>query len=200
MAEVSEQDLALMRGSQRLLDEVWNDPTHGMALKRAIKAKRPDISIPEIDVPDVVLKPINDQMTAMRGLLDKQAEEMAAMRQVTADKDLETKFRSKLDAAKTRFGLTDEGVEKTIEIMRERQIADPEAAAALHMASLPKPKPSSMRDSAAYGGSSLADFPGMRGESGGNHDKLYRSYADDMAFFEAEIMAVANEYEHAGQA
>ena len=194
MPEISESDLLLLRGSQRLLDDVWNDPTHGMALKRAVKAKRPDISIPEIDVPDVVLKPINDQMAALKGMLDKTSEELAAMKQAEADRGLETKFRSKLDAAKSRFGLTDEGVEKTIEIMRERQIADPEAAAALHIASLPKAKPASLRDGSAYGGSSLADFPGMRGETGDNHDKLFRSYADDMAFFDREVANVMNEF------
>lgn len=194
MAEVPDSELALLRSAAALTDEIWNDPKHGLALKQAVKAKRPNLSIPEIDVPEVVLKPVNDQISSMKEILDRQAAELAAMKQAAADKDLEAGFRSKLDAAKNRFGLTDEGVEKTIELMRERQIADPEAAAALHIASLPKPKPSSLRDSSAYGGSSLADFPGMRGDSGANTDMLYRNYESDMKFFDAEVAAVMNEY------
>lgn len=194
MAEISDNELALLRGSAKLLDDVWNDPKHGLALKRAVKDKRPDVSIPEIDVPDVVLKPINDQMAAMRGLLDKTTEELAAMRQASADKDMEAKFHTRLDSAKTRFGLTEEGVEKTIEIMRERQIADPEAAAALHMASLPKAKPSSLREGRNYGQTALADFPGMRGETKTDFDMLYRSHESDMAFFDREVANVMNEF------
>lgn len=194
MAEVNDNELALLRGSAKLLDDVWNDPKHGLALKRAVKDRRPDVSIPEIDVPDVVLKPINDQMAAMKGMLDKTSAELAEMRQATTDRDMETKFRSRLDGAKTRFGLTDEGVERTIELMRERQIADPEAAAALHIASLPKPKASSLREGRNYGQTALADFPGMRSETRTDFDMLYRSHENDMAFFDREVANVMNEF------
>ena len=71
MPEISAEELNLLRGSASLLDEVWNDPKHGLALKRAVKDKRPNVSIPEIDVPDVVLRPINDQMSALQAAMAK---------------------------------------------------------------------------------------------------------------------------------
>ena len=189
MPEISAEELNLLRGSASLLDEVWNDPKHGLALKRAVKDKRPNVSIPEIDVPDVVLRPINDQMSALQAAMAKQSEELAALRQADADAKLAGKFRASLDGAKARFGLTDEGVEATLNIMRERQIADPEAAAALHIASLPKAKPASHRDAAAYGGSSFANLYGMQDGSG---DTLLHTNPD--AFFDREVAAVMNEF------
>jgi len=188
MPEISEEELLVLRGSRALLDDVWNDPKHGMALKRAVKDKRPNVSIPEIDVPDVVLKPLHDQMTAINGALETTRAELAAMRQEKADSEIEGKFRKSLDTAKARFGLTDEGTEATLNLMRERQIADPEAAAALYLQTLPKAKPSSHRDSSAYGGSSYADLIGMHS---GDGDNLLHTNPD--AFFDREVTAVLNE-------
>ena len=194
MPEISDADLALYRGINKLVDDVWNNPKHGLAFKRAVKDVRPDASIPEVDVPEVVLKPLNEQLDRLTKSYEELKAEREKERQERADADLDAKFRKGLDTAKSRFSLTDEGVDKVIETMRERQIADPEAAAALYVASLPKSKPAGQRDASAYGGRSLTDFPGMRGESKTNHDMLYKDHASDMQFFDAEVAAVLNEF------
>ena len=188
MPEVSQQEYDLLRGSARLLDDVWNDPKHGMALKRAVKEKRPDVSIPEIDVPDVVLRPLNDRIEHLTKSFESTSAELAAFKQEREDGKLEAKFRTSMDDASKRFGLTPEGKEATLNLMRERQIADPEAAAALYVASLPKARPSSHRDSSAYGGSSYADLIGMHSGSGDN-----LLHTDPNAFFDREVTAVLNE-------
>ena len=188
MAEVSDSELALLRGSARLLDEVWNDPKHGMALKRAVKDKRPDVWVPDIDVPNEVLKPVNAQIEQLTRNFETTSAELAAMRQEREDGKLEAKFRVSMDDASKRFGLTPEGKEATLNLMRERQIADPEAAAALYMATLPKARPSSHRDSSAYGGSSYADLIGMHSGAGDN-----LLHTDPNAFFDREVTAVLNE-------
>lgn len=189
MPEISEHDLRVLRGSAALLDEVWNDPKHGMALKRAVKEKRPDVSIPEVDVPDTVLAPVNGRITELEGTLAKVNERLENWQRQQDDDKLEGKFRTSLSSARKKFGLTDEGEQAVLQLMRDRQIADPEAAAALHVANLPKaPK---MRDTSAYGGGSYANLYGMRGEGDEMQALLAR---DPDAFFDREVANVLNEF------
>jgi hypothetical protein len=190
MPEIDEHTLALLRGSHALLEEVWNDPKHGQNLKRAVKEKRPQVSIPEIDVPDQVLAPVHAELNEYKATLAKVNERLESYERERSDEKLEGTFRTKLKDARSKFNLTEDGEKGVLQLMQERQIADPEAAAALYVANLPKPKPSSLRDSSAYGASSYAN-PGLRGGES-EHDAL--RHTDPDAFFFREAMAVMDEF------
>jgi hypothetical protein len=191
MPEVSAEELAVLRGSAALLDGLWRSPKHGQSLKRAVKELNPNVSIPEVDVPDAVLAPVNHRLEEMGGTMAKINERLEAMDRAKSDAELDGKFRNSLDTAKKRFGLTDDGETAVLNLMRERQIADPEAAAALYTASLPKGKAAGLRDSSAYGGSSYSNLYGMRG-GGSEMDELLARDPD--AFFDREVANVLNEF------
>lgn len=191
MPEVSEQDLRVLRGSAALLDDLWNDATHGDAIKRAVKAKRPDVSIPEIDVPDRVLAPVTARLSEFEGTLAKVNERLAALDERDSNAALDVKFRAALGDARSKFKLTEDGEKGVLELMRERQIADPEAAAALYMANLPKTKPASLRDGSAYGAGQYANLFDMRG---GGDERAKLLATDPDGFFVDEATRILNEY------
>lgn len=123
-----------------LLSQLWGDVEVGETVRRRAKALNPQIAIPD-EHPVAVqvrgeLSKTRDEVAALQKLLDEQ-KAAAAQREAEAD------LRSRLGKAQDRFRLTDDGLAGTIKLMQDRQISDPEAAAALYVDSLPKASPSS---------------------------------------------------------
>lgn len=190
MAEISDAELETLRRSHMLFDSLWNDPKHGRNVKLAVREKIPGLPMPEIDEPDRILsevdaryKPVLEQVEATNKRLD-------AWEKSRQDEELDGKFRKQLDAARAKYKLTDEGQDGVIALMKERQIADPEAAAALYMDRLPKSQTTNARNASAYGGSSYANLFGMRGD-GDERQALLATNPDQ--FFESEVLNVLNE-------
>jgi hypothetical protein len=125
----------------KLFNKLWDDPTHGAAVKRSAKAIDPSLRIPEIDVAEPLLAPINEKLTATEAANAKLAEQMEALKQERADeKDLDKLVKS-LASAQKRYRLTDDGMEEVKKIMTERGIADPMAAAAYVVSEIEPAKP-----------------------------------------------------------
>jgi len=129
------QEVALLK----LLEQVWSDPEIGSTVRKRAKALNPNISI--VDDNPVALEvrgelaATQDKLSALQKMFEEQQQKAERSRQ-------ETDLRSALGKAQDRFKLTDDGMAGTIKLMQERQISDPEAAAALYVDSLPKQKPS----------------------------------------------------------
>jgi len=124
----------------KLFNELWVDPDVGESVRRRAKTIRPEISIPD-DHP--VAAGVRRELAverAAREALQKQIDDDRTARQAEA---AEAKLRGDLGRAQTRFKLTDQGLQDTMRLMQERQIADAEAAAALYVENLPKAAPSS---------------------------------------------------------
>lgn len=123
-----------------LFNQLWNDPEQGEVVRRRAKALNPDIAIPD-DNPVAVavrgeLKETREKVSALERILEE-------TRAATAQKEAETELRGKIGKAQDKYKLTDEGLQGTIKLMQERQISDPEAAAALYLDNLPKVAPQS---------------------------------------------------------
>ena len=117
--------------SASLLEDLWNDPEYGPAIRARAKKKFPDIRTPEDTLSPVVSaidakhKALEDKFTALQKSYDDRLSKEAD----------ETSFRAlqtKVDSAVAKFGLTDEGRTKMLDRMKETgNLSDPDAAAAL---------------------------------------------------------------------
>ncbi len=136
--EVSKTEHEQLRTLAQLFDKVWNDPEAGENFRRAAKKHNPNITIP--DEHPVAMRQraeLDETKTALTGLQTAFEEYKTA-----AETEKQTaKIREQLGAVQTKYGLTDEGMTKAIEIMQQRNLADPEAAALLYRESLPKAPP-----------------------------------------------------------
>ena len=122
----------------KLLDQVWNDPKIGSSVRHRAKELNPQIQIPdEHPVAVEVRSELSETQKRLQSLEKLYEEQKTA----TASREAENKLRADLGKAQSRFKLTDDGMAGTIKLMQERQISDPEAAAALYVDSLPKQAP-----------------------------------------------------------
>ena len=125
--------------ARQLLASLVDDPKRGLEVQQLIKDKFPDAQTPQLDIVRQASSAISAKMEAMEAqnaALQKMIEEDRLAR----DTDKATVvLKSSLDAARQKYGLTDDGMAKVVEIMQTQNLAHaPEAAAALFAASLPK--------------------------------------------------------------
>jgi hypothetical protein len=140
MAEVADTELQQLRAAMSLFEQVWGDPTIGEQVRKRAKEIKPDIVIPDDHpVAKRALAELADTKTALETLRGEYQQDKAARQQERA----EAKLRADLGTVQERFHFTDDAMAKTIEIMQERQLADPEAAALIYRESLPKAAPQS---------------------------------------------------------
>ena len=159
MPEVSQNDLNLLLESRRLLDAMYTDPDHGMAVKQAFKKVRPDAIIPELDAQHAIQPVIQrvDEVGAALTRLNERMDAEAQERQQAAQADA---LARKMAQARDRFKLTDDGIEGMTALMREKGIVDPVDAAELYVARQPKPQLASRRQG-SYGQATYADVTGF---------------------------------------
>lgn len=166
-----------------LLNQVWTDPKVGSAVRKRAKELNPQITIPDEHPVAVQANERMDALEAQNAALQKMLDEQRAERE---RRDQEAKLREGIGRAQDRFRLTDDGVAGTIKLMQDRQIADPEAAAALFVDSLPKAKPTQ--------GSTIlprTDFNLYGSRSGG--DDWNKLLSDRDGFFADVVQSVFDE-------
>lgn len=126
---ISRADLVTLQGGYKLLNSLWDHPEHGAAVKRAAKAIDPKLRIPEIDVAEPLLKPINERLDAMTEENKTLREQMAADKTAREDDKALSDLKTRLADAQKKHRLTDEGMAEVMKIMKDRNVADPEIAA-----------------------------------------------------------------------
>ncbi len=129
MPEISDAELATLRNADALLRKLDADPRTKPGLEAAIKIHHPEV-VTEAEKAEQLAKPFMEKVEgvaeSLKARLDKLDERDAAA--VTAQTE------SRITDAFARLrkdGFTDDGIEKIKTLMVDRNIADPEAAAAL---------------------------------------------------------------------
>jgi hypothetical protein len=140
MPEVSEADLKILQRSKELVDNLWNDPAHGSAVRKKAGEMYPDVRTPEADL-EPIIAPVRAEAEALRAELQAERDERRKEREEAAQRAQEQSLADRLAAARDRFHLTDVGFEMTVAKMKETgNFSDPMAAAALIVADNPPPK------------------------------------------------------------
>lgn len=156
---VSKGDLTILQESRRLLDAMYTDPVHGLSVKKAFKAVKPDAVIPELEAHAAIV-PVMEKVDAVGAALAKLNERMdndVQERQQSAAADA---LARQMAQARDRFKLTDEGIEGMTALMREKGIVDPIDAAELFVSRQPKPQLASQRQG-RYGQATYSDVTGF---------------------------------------
>lgn len=129
MAEVADAELGILRNAYNVLAQMGGDPKAKTHLERALKAVKPEIETEE-DVAARLAQPhvekidgLAAQMTEFLEAQKKRDEDNAAAQRTA---DVEAAFQ-RLEKA----GYQEDGIAKIKQLMVDRAIADPEAAAAL---------------------------------------------------------------------
>lgn len=145
MAEVSDAELAELRGAHRLLDAVIKNPETKDAAAAILKKLNPKASIPEYDLKVQV-------GNAMKMLNEK----IAKLEKTITDKEVDGKFQGDFRASIERHGITKDAEPKVMALMKERNIFDPEAATLLYVNQNP---PAEIATSSGWASSQMFDEP-----------------------------------------
>src|SRR5574337_56914 len=141
MAEIDDKELDTLRRAYKLMDDLYSDKEYGMAFKKMMKAKAPESRIPELDIVESVTKPYDDKIASLVEENKKLREEWENDRKSRKDKEEEVFVRATLDDVQRKYGLTDDGMQKVIARMKDKNNPDAEAAAAFVLSQQPKTKP-----------------------------------------------------------
>lgn len=143
MPEISDAELAELRGAHKLLDAVMKNPETKNDAHRIIKKLNPKAVIPEYD--------LRESMGGEVAALKKQID---ALTDSLKQKDELGTYQVKFDAATSKHGITEEGKAKVLELMTERKIHDPEAGVLLFNELNPPPSPTT---NSGWAGSTMFD-------------------------------------------
>ena len=130
MPEISDQELAVLKRGQALLDKMWNDPKEGMAFKKKVKGILPDANIPELDIVDTATAPIFEKLEAAEKHSKTLEDRLNKWEQAQTDSKEEAALSVQLETVKKQHGFTVEGMQKVIDRMKEKNNPDVESAAA----------------------------------------------------------------------
>lgn len=140
LVSVDRAGLQTLQESYKLLQQLWDHPKHGAALKRAAKEVRPELRVPEIDVAEPLLAPIREELEESKKSAAELREEIAKDRKEREDEKALGDLSSKLTAAQRKHRLTDEAMAEVKKIMVDRGVSDPEIAAQYVVANIEAPR------------------------------------------------------------
>lgn len=135
--------LAELQGAYKVARELMNNPKTKERAQALVREVAPNAPLPEHDL----RKSFEEKLGAMQKTIDD-------LTKSQKDRSESEEFQRKWDAASSKYGLTEEGQKKALELMTERKIADPEAGALLFNSLNPPQEPIT---SSAWAGSTLFD-------------------------------------------
>src|SRR5574337_42132 len=186
MAEIEDDKQAQLQSAYDLMNSLYSDKDHGLAFKKMMKAKRPEANIPELDIIDTVTKPYDERMTALAEENKKLQTQMSEFLSKQQQRDDEHQVQLTLAQVQEKYKLTDDGMEKVVARMKEKNNPDAEAAAAFIVSQQPAPPP--QKTGTNY-------FPGnldLYGTS--NADAQFEGlHKDPVKWFETEVASILNE-------
>lgn len=143
MPEISQQQLDTLNRAQQLVDKLWTDKDQGASVRKKAKELFTDIRLPE-DTVDPVVEPIREELKVEKAKFTALQETVDKMLKEKEDTKIAADFEGKVSAARAKFNLTDEGVQKMYAHMKETgNYTDVMGAAAYIVSQAPKPVPTS---------------------------------------------------------
>ena len=126
--------------AEQLIYDLWNDSEFGPKVRALAKKKFNDIKTVDDDPTVASIRAENADLKKKFDELQEQFNKRAEERQQA---QTQRELEAGIDAAQRKFALTEEGRIKMLDLMKERRIFDPEAAAALvaHSTIPEAPKP-----------------------------------------------------------
>lgn len=182
---LSKSDYDILLRARALVDKNWKDPKIGADFRKNAKETFPDIAIPE-DTVDPVIAPVRAELEETRSQLAKALERLDTRERKETEDAQTVSMERALNAARTKYSLTDEGFDKMTARMKETaNFTDAEAAAAWVASNTPPPK-------SANGPSWAPQNLDLYGSKTKNEDYALL-HTDTEAFFDKTVMDIMNE-------
>lgn len=128
--EIDESELKVLQASKQLLEQINGDPKTRSLLTKAIKAHYPNTRTEE-DIAAEVAQPYVDEVKGISAKLQEQLDALNAERAENAKQRGLNEMQEAFDRLRKSNGYNDDGINSIQKLMVDRNIADPEAAAAL---------------------------------------------------------------------
>lgn len=193
--EIPKAHFDLYQRAYGLLGKLVNNKEVGTRVKRDIMKVDETIKFPDLDVADSYAEPLKAEIELTKKELAELKKERAEEKTKAEEKETLGDIYAKIDATVKKRKLTDEGREGLIKTMKERQIADPDAAALVYLDSLPKPK--AARPS-GHSSNRWDMYKGLDGENKEQQDaETKRLLADPMQFLDDKIVEILDEDQEA---
>lgn len=129
MPEISEQELATLKNSYNLLQKLDSDPRSKPLVERAVKIHHPEV-VTEEELGERLAAPHIEKVNAVATELRDQLEALKQREAGVAQREQENAVNSAFTRLESA-GYTPDGIGAIKQLMVDRKIADPEAAAAL---------------------------------------------------------------------
>lgn len=181
MAEATQAEIRALA----LLNKLWADPDVGAKIRKSSKELFPDVTLPEDQV-EPVLAPMRAALEASDAKYAELSKKFQEIVDERATKEAEASFEAQIGAARKRFNLTDEGVQKVIARMKETgNYTAVQDAAAFIVSEMPAPK-------ATNTPSWLPQPMDLFGSK--NHDeKFEKLHRDPLGYMDAELREFAQD-------
>ena len=99
-------------------NKLWADTDLGPQVRKKVKELYPDVALPE-DAAEPVVAPLRAQLDRLEAENAKMREEREAEKAAAAERSAQQSINDRLDAARKRFNLTEEGFDKMVARMKE---------------------------------------------------------------------------------
>lgn len=136
--EIDESELGVMQKAMGLLTKLNNSQKARKHLERAVKEEFPDVVTDEERTAEIAA-PYVEKIKKLEETIESRFSALDAEKKKAADDAADFDLWQRFTALQTKNGYTDDGMQKIAEIMKQRSIADPEAAAALFDRLNPRP-------------------------------------------------------------
>lgn len=124
----------------RLVNALWGDKDVGKTVRAKARELLPDMPQTVDEQLEPLMEPLRAEAEALRTELKAERDARETRERADTDARAEAVLRGEFDDAKKRFRLNEEGEKMTLQLMRDRGITSPLAAAALVVADNPPPK------------------------------------------------------------
>ena len=189
MAEISDAELATLQRAKSLLDTLYSDGDMGMDFKRMLKKKFPDARIPELDIVDKERKAIDEKINPIAEENKKLKERLEKWETDQRNKEEEGALKATLSDVQKKYGFTEEGMQKVIARMKDKNNPDAESAAAFIKSQ--EPKPQTIKSS-----NYLPQDMNLFGSSQKSDDESIKAlHMDPRKWQDNEIASILNEFD-----
>jgi flagellar hook-associated protein FlgK len=184
---MSAEQAKVLQGAYNLMNKLYSGK-EAMSFKKLVKSE--GFAVPELDTIESVTKPYDEKLTAYEKKFKDLEERLAKKDADELDAKELTKLESDINKYKKEFGVTDEGVKKVVERLKETKSADVEAAFAWMVSKEPKAQPTKTSHNF-----SQSKFDGKNLAKGGdteNVEKLLNGKMSQDDYFDNVVNDVLN--------
>lgn len=179
---------AVKEKSVLLLDRLLKNPKLAPSLKRAIKEIEPAANFPELEVEDQLVAPMRQDVDGVRKQVEGIGERLDKFLKGIEDRDAENALAGELSSVQGKYHLTEDGLRKVMERMRDKNNPDAESAAAWVVEQIPRGRPAT-----ATGTDHLPQNFDLKRMFDGQSDAGDRAAAvskDPWAYFDNEVRSI----------